>query len=182
MKRTVLNLGAILVAFIIGLAINNACADSLDNMTDTELRKLVSQLQQEVIALKNRVTELESKVGNNSNSGAAIGGAYAFEVDGIHFGMDGNCCDPIDYNETVSSYQIVGGVRTDYNNPSMRIQYTYDSHGRISSYFYNTETSEYVSQYSYSNKSCTVESKIIYKNPSPNSLSESGTKTVYYLK
>lgn len=45
MKRTVVNLGAILVAFIVGVAINNACADSLDNMSDTELRKLVSQLQ-----------------------------------------------------------------------------------------------------------------------------------------
>ena len=59
MKRTLLNLGAILVAFIIGLAINNACADSLENMSDTELRKLVAQLQQEVNSLKSRVAELE---------------------------------------------------------------------------------------------------------------------------
>lgn len=182
MKRTLLNLGAILVAFIIGLAINNACADSLDNMTDTELRILVSQLQQEVKSLKNRVAELEGKVGNNSNSGVSIGGAYAFEVDGIHFSMGGSYCDPLDYYETVSSSQIVGGVRTDNNNPSMRIQYTYDSHGRIASYSQNSETLEYVAQYSYSNKSVTLETKQTNKNPSPNSLSESGSKTVYHLK
>ena len=182
MKRTVLNLGAILIAFIIGIAINNACADSLEKMSDSELRNLVAQLQQEVNSLKNRLAELEGKIGNNSNSGISVGGAFAFEVDGLHFSMSGGYCDPLDYYETVSSYQIVDGVRTDNNNPSLRIQYTYDSRGRIASYTQNSETMEYVSQYSYSNKTVTIETKQTYKNPSPNSLSESGGKTVYHLK
>ena len=67
MKRTLLNLGAILAAFLIGLAINNACADSLENMSDTELRKLVAQLQQELNSLKERVAQLEKSNGNSSS-------------------------------------------------------------------------------------------------------------------
>lgn len=182
MKRTVLNLGAILITFIIGIAINNACADSLEKMSDSELRNLVARLQDEVNSLKNRVAELEGKVGNNSNSGVPAGSAYAFEVDGIHFSMGGDYCDPVDYCENVSSYQIVGGVRTDINTPSSRVQYTYDSHGRIVSYSQNTETTEFVINYSYSNKAVTLETKHTDKNPSPNSLSENGSKTVYHLK
>ena len=182
MKRTVLNLGAILIAFIIGIAINNACADSLEKMSDSELRNLVARLQDEVNSLKNRVAELEGKVGNISNSSVPAGSAYAFEVDGIHFSMSGSYCDPIDYYENVSSYQIVGGVRTDINTPSQRMQFTYDSYGRIASYSQNSETMEYVANYTYSNKVVTLETKQTYKNPSPNSLSESGGKTVYHLK
>ena len=62
MKRTVLNFGAILVAFIIGIAINNACADSLEKMSDSEVRNLVARLQEEVNSLKSRVAELEGKI------------------------------------------------------------------------------------------------------------------------
>ena len=53
MKKTILNFGAIVTAFIIGLAINNACADNLGQASDSELRNLVSKLQQEVNTLKN---------------------------------------------------------------------------------------------------------------------------------
>lgn len=182
MKRTVINLGAILVAFIIGLAINNACADSLDNMTDTELRKLVSQLQQEVNSLKSRVAELEGKIGSGSGSGSSIGGAYAFEVDGVHYSMSGAYCDPLDYYEMVESYQIVNGNRTDATPSVYKISYTYDSYGRIASMTQDMSTYTNVSQYTYSNKSVTINSKQTYKDPAASGQSEYGYKIVYHLK
>lgn len=182
MKRTLLNLGAILVAFIIGLAINNACADSLEKMSDSELRNLVARLQDEVNSLKNRVAELEGKISSSSGSGSSIGGAYAFEVDGIHYNMDGTRADPLDYYEMVESYQIVNGKRTDTTPSDYKIAYTYDSKGRIASV--TTDMSSYTSvgQYTYSNKSITVNTKQTYKDPAATGVSEYGHKIAYHLK
>ena len=87
MKKTILNVGAILAAFLIGLAINNACADSLENMSDSELRNLVSQLQKEVTALKQRVSELEGKVGSGGSTSPSL--TAGFDVDGLHFSNSG---------------------------------------------------------------------------------------------
>lgn len=44
MKKTIVNLGLMLVVFAIGITINNACASSLDNMSDSELRSLVVKM------------------------------------------------------------------------------------------------------------------------------------------
>lgn len=182
MKRTVLNLGAILVAFIIGIAINNACADSLEKMSDSELRNLVARLQEEVNSLKSRVAELEGKVGNNSGTNISTGD-YAFEVDGIHFSMSGGYCDPIDYYEYGGSYQIINGVRSEVTPGGTIVRNIYDSYGRFLGT--KSENSTYVSevQYSYSNKTVTYKSLTTYKDPKSNGgLSESGTSYVYHLK
>ena len=122
MKKTILNFGAIVTAFIIGLAINNACADNLGQASDSELRNLVSKLQQEVNTLKNRVAELESKL---STATSSDGG---FEVDGIHFNRGGFPDDKIDKVVT-SGYYIINGQRTD--SESSTGIYEYDSKGRI---------------------------------------------------
>lgn len=129
MKRTFFNLGAILIAFVIGLAINNACAGDLDNATDSELRKLVSQLQQEVNSLKQRVAQLEGQI--SSQGGGSVVSDGGFEVDGIHFSRSGFPDEKIDYIES-TSYKIINGVRTD-SQPG-RTQYEFDSKGRISKY------------------------------------------------
>ena len=177
MKRSLINLGAIIVAFIIGVAINNSCADSLENMSDKELRKLVLQLQEEIKSLKSRVAKLEGKTGSSSSSGSSIGGGYAFVVDGIHFNMDGTYCDPEDYAETVSSYTIINGVRIDstYSAPN-RISYIYDSYGRLT----GTIRDNYKQRYSYSNKTVFISTS--YNDPLSNGMTESGSTTAIHLK
>ena len=127
MKKTIVNIGAILVAFCIGLAINSACADSLEKMSDSELRNLVSQLQQEVNSLKQRVADLEGKLGNGGGGSSAVT-ASGFDVDGLHFDNAGFVENPIDYI-VQNSYTIVNGVRTE--TPTQTIQYSYDGKGRL---------------------------------------------------
>ena len=142
MKRTLLNVGAILAAFLIGLAINNACADSLENMSDSELRDLVTQLQKEVNNLKQKVAELEGRFNNSGGSTPSL--SYGFDVDGLHFNNAGVVENPIDYYKT-SGYTISNGVRTESAPTST--QYEYDSKGRLLRY--GTVT------YSYSGKTVT---------------------------
>lgn len=142
MKRTLLNAGAILAAFLIGLAINNACADSLENMNDTELRKLVAQLQQEVNSLKERVAQLEkasSNTVNSSSSGTAMSGG--FTVDGIFFNNAGFPESKVDYYE-YSGYLLINGSRTEMTPSTTR--YEYDSYGRL--------TKQGATKFEYSNK------------------------------
>ena len=126
MKKTALNFGAIIIAFIIGLAINGACAGSLDNMTDTERRKLVSQLKEEVNSLKQQVAQLENKIGGFESSLSIK--TSGFDVDGIHFDNSGFPEDKLDYYE-VTGYYLNNGVRTEMT-PSIS-KYEYDSKGRV---------------------------------------------------
>lgn len=177
MKKVILNFGAILTAFIIGLAINSACADSLDKMSDTELRNLISQLQQEVNALKSRVAELEGKV-NASTSGSGS----SFEVDGLHFSRSGNCENPIDYYENNSSYTIINGEKT-MTEGGYKISYAYDSYGRVSKT--TQESSSYLIEYNYtySGKTSVCTYKTTYKNPSSTGgQSESGYTITYHYR
>lgn len=145
MKKTIVNVGAILVAFCIGLAINNACADSLEKMSDSELRNLVLQLQQEVNSLKQRVAELEGKI-SSSGGGNSTVTASGFDVDGLHFDNAGFVENPIDYI-VQNGYTIVNGVRTE--DPTQTVQYSYDSRGRL--------INQGGATYSYSGKVVTLE-------------------------
>lgn len=163
MKRTLFNLGAIAMAFIIGLTINSACADNLGQTSDSELRNLVTQLQQEVKSLKQRVAELESKLGSSSGSPSSTGSG--FDVDGIHFSKAGFPEDKID-RVTQSSYYINNGQRTD--NETTTTYYEYDSKGRIQN--------AYGQVYTYSDKSY----KIAYDTESGSV--KMHTEHTYYLK
>ena len=186
MKKTILNLGAILMAFIIGVTINNACASKIDNMSDSELRNLVSQLQQEVNSLKERVAELEEKIGGSSgrNSGSTSTGAL-FEVDGLLFFKDGNVASPIDYYTTgQNAYQIINGERSDITNTSQySYKFNYDSKGRISSTEMDVNGHyKSITQYTYSNKTRTAKIKTTYDQTLYGGLAEGGSETVYYYK
>lgn len=100
MKRTIFNLAAICLAFAAGLAINNACADPIESMTDTELRRLVVQLQGEIESLKKEISELEEKInGGGSSSSTDCGEFY---VDGLYFNRNGYCSSIIE--SSVSRY------------------------------------------------------------------------------
>ena len=77
MKKFSVNLGVIIISFAIGLAINSACADSLESSTSSvdnldlkEFKTLVANLQKEVTNLKDNLndsnrtlTALQNEVG-----------------------------------------------------------------------------------------------------------------------
>ena len=70
------------MAFVISVSINNACASSIDNMNDSELRKLVAALPQEVKDLKDHVAEIGRKNKNSSGSGSSnndTGGEFVLD-------------------------------------------------------------------------------------------------------
>jgi hypothetical protein len=187
MKKTILNLGAILLAFVIGVSINNACAGSIDNMNDSELRKLVAELQQEVNNLKDRVAELERKNRNSSSNDSRnnndIGGEFI--VDGMHFGRDGNCTDPIDYygGSNSDGYQIIDGVRIALEPSDVRYKFSYDSFGRIASFEYDLGTISAITTYTYSEKKISRYTVTKYNyNGDGTGLTEQGSTSDYYYK
>ena len=173
MKRTLLNLGAILVAFIIGLAINNACADSLENMSDTELRKLVAQLQQEVNSLKSRVAELEGRSG--SGAGAEIG---MFNVDGLWFLPSGTACGRVQSSRGTTTQTYTGTGETTTTNTFTESKTTVDSYGRITRIDYTLPEGYeyYYTENSYNGK--VVKTTTNYKTSYFTSMAE--TETEYY--
>lgn len=177
MKRTLLNLGAILVAFIIGLAINNACADSLENMSDSELRKLVAQLQQEINSLKSRVADLEGKVGSNSGGSASVS-AGMFNVDGLWFLPSGSVCSRVKSSKGTTKQTYLGTGETTTTNTFTTMSSSVDSQGRLIRCDYTLpEGYEYYYQtYSYQGK--VVKSTTSYKTTYYESIAESETE--YY--
>ena len=156
MKRTVLNLGAILVAFIIGIAINNACADSLEKMSDSELRNLVARLQEEVNALKQKVSQLEANSGRGDESGFFI-------VDGLRFSAEGTLA----FNHT-KKYTLTLTTVSNGNTPTTETVYNgadnkYDSKGRLISSVMTSTDYDYESTYAYNGKHVTNIIKYTYK-------------------
>lgn len=162
MKKTIYNFGAIVFAFIIGFAINSACGDNLDNMSNAELRNLVSQLQQEVNSLKQKVLSLEEE-------------KRLFEVDGVCYLPSGEVSDRIKTsNMKMTMYNPLSGTSV--------INYTYrdsyDSFGRITRREYNYDGYEYYFiDYSYEGK--TVRSTTESKNSS-STVTKTEVVTEYY--
>lgn len=178
MKHLLANLGAPIAAFIIGITINNACADNLTKtsdgglQSDIDLRNLVAELQKEVNSLNNRVSELEQKA--EKNDGKATTGGYAFEVDGLHFAMNGRCCDPI------KSYTIERQLLNDgeeAQNGSGSFEYNYDSYGRLVSSITKSYSDTTGSSYRYSYTDKTV---IEYYVANMSRLEQRVTTTTHY--
>lgn len=126
MKKTIFNLAAICLAFAAGLAINNACADPIESMTDTELRRLVVQLQDEIESLKKEVSDLKGKINGGGSSSTDCGEFY---VDGLYFNRHGGCSSKTDrteyYFDDSQGYkatQTYSYERDDYGRVS-KIQY-----------------------------------------------------------
>ena len=184
MKRTLLNLGAILAAFLIGLAINNACADSLENMSDSELRNLVAQLQKEVNNLKQKVAELEGKVNNSGSSNPSTPSiTYGFDVDGLHFDNAGYVEEKIDRSGYDSySYYIIDGKKTETSSTTDGMRYEYDEYGRMTKYVQDSGSAETTMTYTYSGKTRTLETFTKYENPTAGSLQESYSRSTTSFK
>ena len=126
MKKTIFNLAAICLAFAAGLAINNACADPIESMSDNELRRLVVQLQDEIESLKKEVSDLKGKINGGGSSSTDCGEFY---VDGLYFNRHGGCSSKTDrteyYFDDSQGYkatQAYSYERDDYGRVS-KIQY-----------------------------------------------------------
>lgn len=156
MKRTVLNLGAILIAFIIGIAINNACADSLEKMSDSELRNLVARLQEEVNSLKKKVSQLEANSGDDN-----VGGFFI--VDGVRFCATGTPA----YNNT-KSYSMKQTVVNNGQTTTTELSFNgaetkYDTKGRLVSSISRATDYDSETTYVYNGKKVTNTTKMTYK-------------------
>ena len=181
MKRTLVNIGAALAAFLIGLAINSACADSLQNMSDSELRNLVAQLQKEVDNLRLKVAELEKQISDAGSSTPSI--SVGFDVDGLHFNNAGQVEERIDRSGIDAySYYIIDGKKTENTAEHGIYTYSYDSFGRLSKQVMNSSASEVSLSYNYSGKSVITENVTKYKNPTTGSLQETYSKSTTTYK
>ena len=124
MKKSILNLGAIAIAFCLGISIHNSCADP-DNYNTTrgdasseELWAAIDALKEEINALKSKVQTLENSAGTGTVSDCG-----EFCVDGLWFDRSGFCCSPISYS-TLSANDA----------SSSKTEYKYDSKGRYIGY------------------------------------------------
>lgn len=131
MNKYILNLGAIIVAFALGLAINQACADSSDTTSDIELRNLVSNLQREVNSLKSEVADLKSQIAemkNNNSSSAGSSNSGEFVVGELTYGRDGLPINRLTKQLSQAVYKDFKGNITSESSTST--VYIFDSYGR----------------------------------------------------
>ncbi|MBQ3993078.1 MAG: hypothetical protein II645_07990 [Bacteroidaceae bacterium] len=184
--KKVVNLVAVVTAFVVGLAIHTACAESIENMTNTELQGLVASLQQDVKKLTGRVETLEKELKNyksgTSNSAqlekevenlqqriallertSGTSSAFGFDADGLKFFPDGSVCSPRNNAESSPQFYIRDGKREE-SGGSSKIDYQYDSKGRISKVTTTTDTYQSVETYTYNGKIVNMELKTTYKN------------------
>lgn len=152
MKKFAFNTFAICIAFVTGLAINNACADPVENMTDSELRRLVVQLQSEIENLKNEISLLKDKIYNNSSQEPSSCGE--FQVDGLYFDRNGFCTSII--NQIEYQYESL--------NQKNALTYERDKYGRVSKATSTTTledgtTNINVDYYSYNGKNLIITNK-----------------------
>lgn len=125
MKKSILNLGAIAIAFCLGISIHNSCADP-DNYNTTrgdasteELWAAIDALKQEVNELKSKVQTLENSAGTETNSGCG-----EFCIDGLWFNRSGFCTSPI---KSITDYNESGAQKS-------KTEYLYDADGRYAGY------------------------------------------------
>lgn len=156
MKRTGLNLGAILVAFVVGIAINNACADSLEKMSDGELRNLVARLQEEVNNLKQKVSLLEANSGGVSECGF-------FMVDGLRFCATGTPVYNVEKHYTMKMTTVNNGITNTTETVHNSSDIKYDNKGRVISSLTTGTDYDYETSYVYNGKHVTYTVKYTYK-------------------
>ena len=139
MKKSLLNFGAILVAFFIGVSVNNSCADPDDYNTPTdevstdELWGVIDELKSQVEALSSKLKDLEATVPQiesrlneleNNDVPETESECGDFYVDGLWFDRSGNCSSPV----------LVYRKSTDKGGSSYETTYYYDEFGRLVGY------------------------------------------------
>ena len=156
MKRNILKSIAVVAAFLIGVAINHSCGESLTDDTGSSstmeemwavvrsLRTEISTLKAEILSLKEQVAQLKIEVAalkSSSGSGGSqgnVGGSESnsdcgeFFVDGLYFYRNGI-------------------VSSKYKRIGEQVFY-YDNQGRVSRAESHTNDSSSVTTYEYFGK------------------------------
>ena len=187
MKRNFLKSIAIIAAFLIGVAINHSCGESVtdDTVPPTEeemwnivrtLRTEIATLKTETSSLKEQVAQLKAEVAalkstdGNSGSQGNTGGSGSnsdcneFFVDGLYFNRAG-------YVTSKQKSHIIDNTST--------TEYYYDDHGRISRYECQANGFSIIYTYKYSGKTVTYTANTIY-DPTVHPNLESTTSTIVY--
>lgn len=145
MRKRTFQLAAILLAFIIGVAINYSCGDNYQS-DDVS----VSYLWNEVKAMQDEIKQLKAEISNLKNGGGSSG---EFQVDGLWFSRNGVCDGMI--KETSTQHYLNGAVNISYT-----YKYEYDNYGRgiKLTLITNTNgtTTQQESKYQYNGKTVTV--------------------------
>lgn len=168
MKYSLLKSIAVIAAFLVGVAINHSCGESMtdDSVPSTmeEMWSIVRSLRTEVSTLKEQVAQLNAEVAALKSTGGGSSGISdcgEFFVDGLYFSRAGY----------VTSKYKRGITQDDYSY--------YDEHGRIIRTERHSNGYSIITTYEYSGKTVTCTISQIY-DPSvfPN-LENSTTTTVY---
>lgn len=156
MKYTPITIAAVFVSFVLGLAINHACADSRDMRPDSDLQSIVKQLQSDVNKLKNEIEDIKSSLPSDGTSSS-------YKVDGLYFDQTGFVKSKINHAETQRTTKQVNG---EVSNEKYVTLYEYDSKGRVSKYSYSS--SDYSSSiiYVYDGKTVTTTMEQRFKSGS----------------
>ncbi len=186
MKRNFLKSIAVVAAFLIGVAINHSCGESLtDDAVPTtieemwsivrSLRTEVSTLKTETSSLKEQVAQLNAEVaalksagGSGSSQGNAGGSGNnsdcgEFFVDGLYFSRDG----------------FVGSKLKRYSTDTFTDDYYYDKYGRRIRGEYHSNGSSSITTYEYSGKTVTLTLNTIWDPTLHPNLENSTSTTVY---
>lgn len=128
MKYTPITIAAVFVSFVLGLAINHACADSRDMLPDSDLQSIVKQLQSDVNKLKNEIEYIKSSLPSDGTSSS-------YKIDGLYFDQAGFIESKINHVETQKTTKQING---EVSNEKYVTLYEYDSKGRVSKWSYST--------------------------------------------
>ncbi|WP_288351864.1 hypothetical protein [uncultured Alistipes sp.] len=165
MKYNLLKSIAVIAAFLVGVAINHSCGESMtdDSVPPTmeEMWNIVRSLRTEVSTLKEQVAQLNAEVAALKSTGGGSSGnsdCGEFFVDGLYFSRNG----------IVSSKYKRGITHDEYSY--------YDEHGRIIRTENHSNGYSIITTYEYSGKTVTRALSSIY-DPSVFPNSENTTTT-----
>ena len=124
MKNKSLQAVAVLLAFFIGVAINNSCGDTYQSADESSVSALWSQVR----TMQTEIEQLKTEVANLKNGGGSSNASKGeFEVDGLWFDRDGMVRSKIkeSYGESTTD---TGTIKTTSTGNS---EYKYDEYGRL---------------------------------------------------
>ncbi|MDE6570514.1 MAG: hypothetical protein K2K43_07845 [Alistipes sp.] len=187
MKHNILKSIAVVAAFLIGVAINHSCGESLTDDTGSSstmeemwavvrsLRTEISTLKAETSSLKEQVAQLKTEVAalkSSSGSGGSqgnVGGSESnsdcgeFFVEGLYFSRNG----------------FVASKYKSSTTDTWQQDYYYDKYGRLIRTENHSNGSSLITTYEYSGKTVTYTSNTIYDPTVYPNLENSTSTTVY---
>ena len=137
MKKSIINFAWVPLAFIIGLTINNACADNLTSDDDTPSTN---------VDILNRLHKLEDEMEELKSTVIFINTWTT--IDGLQFGPDGRV-----YSKVVKREGTIGILEAiTSNGDEGHSTYRYDERGRLSGITITEDWERYTATISYGEK------------------------------